>query len=142
MNEDSQTLPPDPPFLLAIILCDAVIEDKNTNKKSLIGMFDSVNTPSLPTIGRMTLYVAFTNWLGERQLSLRAIGPSGQVVFNVQGNWKSDNPMGLVDMVLVCEAIPLMEVGPHEITALIDGVPLGERRFMVNLIPIAPMPAG
>jgi len=36
------------PLGLALVVCDQIIEDKLTHKKSLIGIFNQIATPSFP----------------------------------------------------------------------------------------------
>src|SRR4029453_3272240 len=53
---------PQPPEVLAMILCDQVITDVDSNKKSLIGLFDQVETVSLPcVIHKLHVYLSRTD---------------------------------------------------------------------------------
>src|SRR4051812_28041201 len=56
---------PQPPEVLAMILCDLVITDVETNKKSLIGLFDQVETATLPcVVHELHVYLSLTDGHG------------------------------------------------------------------------------
>lgn len=62
------------PIPLSLILCDAIIEDKKTNKKSLIGMFSTVTTGKVPCVlGRFGVFISLTEGIGEYTCALRCI---------------------------------------------------------------------
>ena len=50
---------------LALILCDTIIEDSVTGKKSLIGLFSQIHAPKLPCIHQsMNILVSVTGGQG------------------------------------------------------------------------------
>ncbi|MBE9512455.1 MAG: hypothetical protein IMY77_00105 [Chloroflexi bacterium] len=58
------------PFPVALLLCDSVVVDERSKKKTLVGVFDNINAVSFPTTYRpITLYARLTD--AEGQYSFR-----------------------------------------------------------------------
>ena len=49
------------PFLVAALVCDVAVEDLNTGKKNLIGIFNQVSGDSFPTARMLSLYIKMTD---------------------------------------------------------------------------------
>lgn len=58
------------PYPLAILLCERVIVDAETQQKTLIGIFDRVLCPSLPAVKPMALYAKLTDAEGEYRFTI------------------------------------------------------------------------
>ena len=62
------------PIPLAMLICDTVIEDKLTGKKSLIGLFNSINAKSVPiTHPSLNVYITLTEGRGSYEGKLRCL---------------------------------------------------------------------
>jgi hypothetical protein len=62
------------PVSLAMLLCDYVIEDKQTNKKSLIGLFSNISAKKFPASHyRMNVFVVLCDGHGEYRGELRCV---------------------------------------------------------------------
>jgi|CXWL01.1.fsa_nt_gi hypothetical protein len=71
-TESTQTAPT--PVLSAFMVCDNVIEDKLTNKKSLIGVFTDIRAITFPYVHYcLGIYVCLTDAEGEYELNLRLV---------------------------------------------------------------------
>ncbi|MFN0244425.1 MAG: DUF6941 family protein [Planctomycetota bacterium] len=57
------------PTLLAVLLCDAGVTDRATQKKTLVGLFAAINTIAFPVIRPVTFYMRVTD--GEGYYPLR-----------------------------------------------------------------------
>lgn len=58
-----------------MLVCDSIITEVHTNKKSLIGIFEEIATSQLPfRHGALSVYVKFTGALGEYQFKLELVG--------------------------------------------------------------------
>ena len=65
-------MPDAAPEVLAMIICDTVIEDVESGKKSLIGLFDHVNTSRLPSIvNELNVFVSLTDGRGNPDAEIR-----------------------------------------------------------------------
>jgi hypothetical protein len=59
------------PYPLAILLCDQIIVDERSKKKTLVGVFDTVYAKQFPaTHRRLSVYVRLTDAEGQYQLRM------------------------------------------------------------------------
>lgn len=62
------------PSVVAMLICDQVITEQVTNKKSLIGVFDKFFSPSYPAIlPRLAVYVKLADAVGSYLFRLRTV---------------------------------------------------------------------
>jgi hypothetical protein len=61
------------PNVLAMLVCDQVIQEQGTNKKSLLGIFDNINSPAYPTQLRLAVYVKLSDARGHYNFRLRFV---------------------------------------------------------------------
>jgi len=62
------------PKLDAILVCDAIVNEAGTNKKTLIGIFENICTPTLPCKHyKLSVYVKFTDAQGKYDFKLDLI---------------------------------------------------------------------
>src|SRR5919198_1052031 len=103
----SQRLDPigrESPSCVAIVICNEVIEDKWTNNKTLVGLFNSIAAPGLPAHHhRMFIMVSLTDGRGE-----------WPVLLAIEGR-----------------GLPLPEAGEYHVGLFCGGRPLASRRFTV-----------
>lgn len=73
-----------PPVALAMLLCDYVIEDKATNKKSLIGLFSNISAKKFPASHyRMNVFVVLCDGHGQYRGELRCVNALTEDVISV-----------------------------------------------------------
>ena len=58
------------PYPLAVLLCDGVVIDPDTGKKTLVGVFDRVVCRSFPAFYPLTIYVKLTDAEGVYRFRL------------------------------------------------------------------------
>ncbi|MEK6712230.1 MAG: hypothetical protein AABZ64_16805 [Nitrospinota bacterium] len=58
------------PVLLAMLVCEQVITDKDTDKKSLIGIFDRLHVRTFPVPFPMTVFARITDGKGKYEMKL------------------------------------------------------------------------
>jgi hypothetical protein len=61
------------PYPTAILLCDQVIEDANTKKATLVGVFDRVQVVSFPAEISLALFARFTDAEGTYQFRVEHV---------------------------------------------------------------------
>lgn len=62
------------PSVVAMLVCDQIINEEGTNKKSLIGVFERVNAPSYPfVVPRLAIYVKLVDAVGHYDFKLRLV---------------------------------------------------------------------
>ena len=110
---------------LALILCDTIIEDCFTGKKSLIGLFSQIHAPKLPCIHpSMMLLVSVTGGQGTYPCEVVCEHPDlTEPVFRLHCTLKFENPFQVLDMIFSPKNVMFKLPGKYEIKVIIDGVP-------------------
>ena len=125
------------PQCLALILCDAVIEDSRTRNKSLINMFSGILSPNVPVRhDKMCVFAVFNGGRNRVPITLRLcrddayetdlLSMGGEVFF------PPDRPRTVVDMVFEVRGFVFPKFGDYIFELICDEVPLMARRFSVN----------
>ena len=119
------------PSGLAIVVCDQVIEDKLTNKKSLIGIFNSIAHPRYPCRHpALCVFVSLTEGRGTSQARLRIVREeTGQPVTEVNGPIEFKDVNMVVEMVFNFLGLEFPEPGLYSIEFYCDDALVLERRF-------------
>ena len=127
------------PLVLALVLCDQIITEHGTMKKSLIGAFNSITVESLPhTYPRMCVYAALTNGQGQATAALRYVfmdtpDGGGRTIWNLNAPIGFDNPNQVVEICFELNQIAFEAAGLHAFELSCGGELLLERRFHVHL---------
>lgn len=105
------------PEVKAFLLCDFVIQEAGTNKKSLIGIFEQVNTPRFPfRHGRMSVYANLADAHGQYDLTLRLVRlRDGKVLIEAKGlRIQVADPLQMAEVGMNLEGIVFEEPGKYE----------------------------
>ncbi|MCR4575207.1 MAG: hypothetical protein K5787_15720 [Lentisphaeria bacterium] len=123
------------PMGLSLLLCDTIIQDIITGKRSLIGLFSQIHAPKLPCIhSSMMVLVSVTGGQGSYPCELICEHPELQEpVFRKNFTLNFENPFQVVDMTFNLKNIVFKLPGKYEIKVIIDGVPELIRPLMVSL---------
>ena len=106
----------DPPECLLLVICSDVIEDKQTNNKTLINLFNTVGGPVLPIVQPMVTFVASVwNVKGTVPFRFELTSPSGETIFKMSGEAKCPDPLQVSDIVVKVLGLPLKEWGRHSL---------------------------
>ncbi len=121
------------PTLVSLLVCDQVIDDKLTNKKSAIGMFNTVLVPQLPTtLAQVVVLTSLTDIKGRVVLRLRLVRDTDNgVLFETHGPVESPNPLATVDLVFGMHGLRIAAAGPYAFEILCGEELLGRRRFQI-----------
>lgn len=144
----SEQTPAPSPTLVSLLLCDQVIDDKLTNKKSAIGLFNMIVVQQMPAvINQMAVLASLTEITGKPQLELRLMRDADEhVVFSSKGFVNAPNPLAVVDLVFGMRGVRVEAAGQYAFEVLHEGGILGRRRFQVVIAqrppqqPPAPQP--
>jgi hypothetical protein len=131
------------PQCLALVLCDAVIEDMRSRNKSLINMFNGILSNQVPVRhDKMCAFAAFTGGRGPVPIALRLcydldyekdlLRLGGVVDFPV------DNPQAVVDLVFEVHGFVFPKFGQYTFEVICDDVPIMARRFTISAKSSAP----
>jgi hypothetical protein len=61
------------PNVLAMLVCDQIIQEQGTNKKSLFGVFDNITAPVFPIQLRLAVYAKLSDVEGHYNFRLRFV---------------------------------------------------------------------
>lgn len=114
------------PSVLAILLCDQVIVDAQSQKKSLIGVFDKFNALSFPALLSCSIYAKLADAEGQytfriRFVNLRDEGLLADIKMQGKVNTRSES----VEVAAQLLGIPIPEAGKYEIQLYADDIYLG-----------------
>jgi hypothetical protein len=132
------------PVGLAIVVCDQIIEDKLTNKKSLIGIFNQIGAQSFPyRHPQLCVFVSLTEGRGQCGARLRIIhDESGQVVAEMNGSIQFPDVHAVFELNFNLVGLVFPEPGMYSIEFYGDDALILERRFTVSEIkPVQGPPA-
>ncbi len=124
------------PQVLAMIICDMVIDDRNSGKKSLIGLFDAIATTALPcTINELHVYVALTDGYGTLNAKVRCVkAATDDELFGVTEEVKFPDPLAVVERNLSFCGFEFPDAGEYRFQLYADKTLLCERKFHVSLV--------
>ena len=125
------------PTVVSFLICDQVIDDKLSNKKSAIGIFNTILVPKMPTsIHQMAILASVTEIAGRAELEIRLIRDTdNQVLFSGKGAVEAPNPLAGVDLLFAMQGLRIPEAGQYAFELLCNSEILGRRRFQVIVRP-------
>jgi hypothetical protein len=131
----------EPPTLIALVLCDTVIEDARTGKKSLIGIFQNIFVRSLPVRhSSMYIWASLSGGRGKQKFTVRIVDPKGQRLLILTGEADLKDPLGIMDMVFHLDGFPITAMGEYHIDILFGDRPVAHCPF--NVVPQTSAPPG
>ncbi len=115
------------PTLLAFIVCDTVIHDAGTQKKTLVGIFDRVQSPTAPfAINSVGLYAKMVEGSGPYTIRVRMVNlkdESPVMEISTNANWNA--PEMPLELGMNLLGIPLKEFGTYEFQLFANDIFLG-----------------
>lgn len=131
----SNDLGSDKPICAAIVVCNEIIEDKRTNNKTLVSLFNTIGVPAVPFVyPRLFIMASLTNLRGRIPIEFRITSPSNTQLFRAEGEAMSDDPLIVLDLLLEVIGLPLPEFGTYFIDVFSGHSQLGNRRINVTQI--------
>lgn len=121
------------PMGLALLVCDSVIQDKQTNKWTLVGLFDRLFTTKLPCVHpALAIFVSLTSGRGTYPCEIRCRhAGAGEVAFSAKGEVIFRDPLQVVQMVYNLQGIRFQEEGEYWLECVVDEVPVMMRRIFI-----------
>ena len=126
--------PPPPPTLLALLICDRVIQDPTTRKHSLLGLFSRISAKSFPcTHPQLHIFISLTDGHGKAsgQLRLGRKDVEGEAppLMQLSGTIEFPGPLAIVELVFNIVNLTLSAPGRYSFDFYCNGVLLGSRPF-------------
>lgn len=122
------------PECLALVFCNEVIEDKRTNKKSLIGIFNRVSCSKFPTKQAMFLFVSLTSLHASQPIKLVIVADTEngeQEILKIEGEVGAARPTDVLDLIFEIDALPITAPTTHVAKIVAgSGTVLMQRRFL------------
>ena len=124
------------PLNLAIIVCDSIIDDRKTGKKTLVGVFNRIAAGSFPCVHHsLSVFVSLTNGRGEYEAELRCVkSATEEPIMEGKGKVGFKDPRDVVEIGFELRGLKFPEPGLYHLEFLCDGVPIGQRPFTVEEI--------
>ena len=121
------------PRALAMIICDDVIEDRRTHKKSLIGIFNQIVASNFPAIHpKMHIFFSLTNGRGKCKAVLQHTSLSDlEVLKEIQGEIHFLDPNMNLEYTFELLNVSFPRQGRYSFQLLLDGKLVMERVFEV-----------
>jgi hypothetical protein len=129
------------PTLLAFIVCDTVIQDAATQKRTLVGVFDRIASPKVPfPINSLGLYAKLVEGSGSYEMKVRLVNLKDEapvMEIKVTAQWiKPDDPM---ELGMNFAGIPIGEFGTYEFQLYANDVFLGRALVRADKLQLPPL---
>ena len=120
----------------SLIVCDDIIEDKLTGKKTLIGMFTKIHTIHFPTTHpKLNIFISFDNAKGKYKFKVKIVGEkNGNVIVEAKGNITVKSPIDMTDLNIVFMNVMFPEEDIYNIEFFCNEELVLQRRFTVEKI--------
>ena len=117
----------------SMLICDYVLQDVRTGKKSLIGMFNKISSSQAPIRhSQLSIFVALTEGNGEYECELRCVNAStNKVIANLSGKLNCSNPCVIMEMSFDFNNVVFQEFGVYRFELLTAGEILNSCQFDV-----------
>lgn len=126
-------------MLNAMLLCDSIITEKNTNKKSLIGIFENINALKFPcTHYFLSIYIKLTGAKGSYKFRLELVDLEENVVIGkgeTPETLNIDDPLKTFELVFEMAKLTFGHPGKYEFRIYANNNILGQKTFQVRKIP-------
>ena len=132
------------PILLALILCDSIIREAQTNKLSLIGTFNNVFAASFPcTHPNISVYIAITKGRGRIACKLRMTSlTDDRMIFELPGQIEFGGPITVGELAFQLQQIRFETPGVYAVEFWAGGDLLGSRKLNVQKLEKGTQPGG
>lgn len=119
------------PFVVAMLLCEQVITDEESKKKTLVGIFDQVAYPGEPYVFPITIYVRLTDAAGTYRVAIEyAHTATDRLIGRVEVPTAMEIPDRLKFHDLVIRMpVPIDDLGEFELRLYANDAYLGRTRF-------------
>ena len=127
------------PSANATLICDSVITEAGTNKKSLIGVFENINALAFPLVHpSLCVYVKLTEARGTYRFRLELADlETGTTILSkeIPGPVAIDNPLGTHEMVFNLRNLRFEHPGTYEFRICANGRVFAQKAFVLTRLP-------
>jgi hypothetical protein len=121
------------PLGLSLLMCDTIIEDKHTGKKTLVGLFDRVHARRFPCVHPyMCVFVSLTGARGRFPCEVVCRHQdSHTVALSAKGEVTMRDPRQVVDLVFRLSGVTFPKPEMYWLNFVIDEMPIMMRPLFV-----------
>lgn len=124
------------PIINAMLICDKVITEERTRKKSLIGIFEKIGSSRFPfTHLSMAVYIKLTNGRGEYNFKLELYDLKKDRVLGynkIPHPIEIEDPLRTYELVFTLNRIKFEHPGKYEFRIYSDEEVFGQKAFTVE----------
>lgn len=103
------------PSVVAMLVCDQVISEQGTGKKSLIGVFENINAPGFPTQTRLAIYAKLVDASGHYNILIRLVNLKDETkVADLKAELNIADPTACAELAINIVGIILPAAGKYE----------------------------
>src|SRR5258708_7472136 len=103
------------PSVVAMLVCDQTITEVGTGKKSLIGIFENINSLMFPTAIRIGIYAKMVDAEGDYDILIRVVNLKDESkVADIKAEAKGIKREGAAELTINIGGIVLPEPGKYE----------------------------
>lgn len=125
-------MPTEAPTCISIVLCECVIEDKRSNNKTLVNIFNAIGAQAVPVRHpRMTIAVSVTNIYGKAPVSIVLRDPEMRQLLEFAGEVETPDPTAVVDLVFEIRDFEFTAFGTYSVDVMYGSESLACRRFQM-----------
>jgi hypothetical protein len=134
LNENSPI-----PTLLALLACESVIHDAETQSKTLVRVFDRIQSPGVPVPVSIGLYAKLVEGSGPYTIRIRMVKLKDESpVMEVSGNANWAEPESPLEFGMNMRGLLIMEFGDYEFQLFANDIYLGRAVFKVQKLQVPP----
>jgi len=126
------------PVVNAMLICDKIITEVGTNKKSLIGIFENISAYKFPCVHHfLSVYIKLTDARGDYRFKLELADlEDGSIVgkAEIPKTVNVSSPLAIHDLVFNLAAMKFNHQGKYEFRIFANDEVFGQKTFMVNQI--------
>jgi len=121
------------PAPLAMVICDDVIDDRRTGKKSLIGIFSNIYAQKVPcSHARLNVFLSLTEGIGDYDMKVRCVKVGEEKeIMSMGGPIKFANPNQIVEFNFEILGLIFPDYGDYRFEILCNNKPVIARKFIV-----------
>jgi hypothetical protein len=122
------------PSALGLLLCEQVIRDSETGRRTFVGAFDSLTADEFPFVSPpLTVYAALTNGQGRIRLELRVTDIDDEVDLAVEGlTVDLPGPLDLAHVRFRFRGLSFPEPGHYLFQLFAENEPICHRRLHIR----------
>ena len=130
----------------AMLICDYVITERETNKKSLIGVFENIGAATFPcTHFAMSVYIKLTDAQGGYQFRLELVDLQSDTMIGkseIPDEVQVPSPLDAHELVFNLRGVRFLHPGKYEFRIFGNDRIFGQKKLVVEQVPANPVPDG